>query len=354
MTVSFDTIKLDRFGPGDVDARMPVWETLFDELGPGSLAGHPRWLRVLRDGLKQDPYCIEASAEDRCIGILPLALLRSRLFGRFLVSLPYINTAGVMATESSIEVQLLDQAIELANKTDVRYLELRHEMPIAHPALNHELTSKVHMRLALPDSTEALWKSLKPKVRNQIRKGEQHDLRIAWGGEERLDDFYRVFSHNMRDLGTPVFGRRLFLSLLRNFPGAAELCTVHLGGKPIAAALLTHGSRVTDVQSASTLRQYNATNANMLMYWHLLCRTIERGNRIFDFGRSSEGSGTYRFKKQWGAQPEPAVWQYYVRKGSVETMRPENARNQRLIRVWKRLPVPLTRLIGPMIVRGIP
>ena len=129
---------------------------------------------------------------------------------------------------------------------------------------------------------------------------------------------------------------------------------VRKDGQPIAAALLVHAGEVSEVPSASSLREFNRTNANMLMYWQLLQRSIERGSKVFDFGRSSESSGTYRFKRQWGAQPSPAVWQYYVRSGSPEEMRPDSDGKQRLVKVWQRLPVSFTKLIGPTIVRGIP
>ena len=210
------------------------------------------------------------------------------------------------------------------------------------------------MRLELPVLAEELWDSFKPKVRNQIRKGEQADLTVHWGREELLAEFYAVFAQNMRDLGTPVFGRPLFRAILGQFPTAAELCVVRLGTRPVAGALLTHGPCMSEVPSASSLRRFNSTNANMLMYWHLLRRTIERGQRAFDFGRSTIDSNTFRFKKQWGAQPHPAVWQYHVRRGTIGDMRPDNRRYQLMIRTWQRLPVALTRLIGPAIVRGIP
>ena len=158
----------------------------------------------------------------------------------------------------------------------------------------------------------------------------------------------------MRDLGTPVYGQGLFRAILQQFPDRAEFCVVRSGSQPVAAALLLHGWGVTEVPSASSLRAFNSTNANMLMYWHLLRRAIERKQTIFDFGRSSEESNTYRFKRQWGALPERAEWQYYVRSGSAGDMRPDNPRYQRLIRIWQRLPVALTRLLGPAIVRGIP
>jgi serine/alanine adding enzyme len=163
-----------------------------------------------------------------------------------------------------------------------------------------------------------------------------------------------VFARNMRDLGTPVFGRKLFENILLQFSDSAELCVVRILRRPIAAGLLIHGAGITEVPSASCLRDYNATNANMLMYWHFLQRAIERRQRVFDFGRSSYDSNTYRFKKQWGAQPEPAAWQYYVREGSPADMRLESGNYDRLVRIWRRLPVAMTRWIGPWIVRGIP
>jgi len=314
----------------------------------------PRFLTALSEGLRHKPYVIEATQDGQIVGILPLAFIRSLLFGRFLVSLPYLNTGGAVSDDPSVTAAMIDQAVQLADRLDVRYLELRHEVEVPHRALTQKLTDKVHMRLDLPATADELWQSFKPKVRNQIRKGEKHDLTVHWGTLDLFDSFYDVFSCNMRDLGTPVFSRRLFQAILVEFPRNAEICTVQRSGHPIAAALLVHGDGLTQVPSASSLREFNWTNANMLMYWHLLKRTILRGQNTFDFGRSSQESNTYRFKKQWGAEPSPAVWQYYVRSGSVGDMRPENDKYQRAVQVWRRLPVGLTRLIGPGIVRGIP
>jgi FemAB-related protein (PEP-CTERM system-associated) len=325
-----------------------------ESLGQTSLSRHPGWLAVLAKGLRHEPYCIEALSAGQTVGLLPLALVKSRLFGRFLVSLPYLNTGGVLADDPGVAAGLIDHAVELAESLDVRYLELRHEEPIDHPAFNQQMTSKVHMRLPLPGSSEELWKGFDPKVRNQVRKAEKLGLSVHWGARELLDDFYGVFARNMRDLGTPVFGRGLFESILRQFPGRAELCVVRHESLAVAAAILLHGRGVTEVPSASSLRSHNFTSANMLMYWHLLQRAIQCGQRRFDFGRSSADSSTYRFKKQWGAAPDPAVWQYHVRKGSAGDMRRDNGHYGRLIRIWQRLPVGLTRLIGPAIVRGIP
>ena len=318
------------------------------------LTRDPGWLTVLADAFGHTPYALEAIEDGRTVGYLPLAFVRSLLFGRHLVSLPYLNSNGVQADHEAAARSLVDRAVELADRLGVRRLELRHETPCDHPALGGKLLSKVHMRMPLPATTEALSKAVGAKVRNQVRKAEKAGLTVEWGGAELVPGFYQVFARNMRDLGTPVYGRGLANAILRHFPTDAEVCLVRQNRTTIAAGLLLHGAGVSEVPSASSLREYNATCANMLLYWHLLDRAVRRGQRVFDFGRSTLDGSTYRFKKQWGAQPEQAVWQYYLRTGTLADLRPDNPKYQRLIRVWQRLPVPVTKWIGPRIARGIP
>jgi FemAB-related protein (PEP-CTERM system-associated) len=319
-----------------------------------ALSKHPLWLPVLEAGLGHEVYAVEAVAGGCTVGFLPLAFVRSLLFGRFLVSLPYLNSNGVLAPSADVRAELVTRAATLADELDARYLELRHEAPVPHPALGTAVTSKVHMRLPLPPTGDALWKRFDPKVRNQVRKGEKGNFTVHWGGAELLDGFYAVLAENMRDLGSPVFGKELFRAALAAFPGAAEVCLVRDAARPVAAALLLHGWGVTEVPTASALKAYNASNVNMLMYHHLLRRAVERGQRVFDFGRSTTEGGTFKFKKQWGAEPHPATWQYHVLGGDVGDMRPDNPRYRRAIRLWQRLPVGLTRRLGPVLVRGIP
>ena len=318
------------------------------------LTRHPGWLDVLAEGFGHTPYALEAVHDSRTVGYLPLAFVSSVLFGRYLVSLPYLSSNGVQADSSEFAHALVTRAVRLADDLGVRHLELRHEEPCDHPALGAKLISKVHMRLPLPTSVAQLQKALGPKVRNQIRKGEKSDLTVEWGGAQLVSAFHQVFAQNMRDLGTPVYGQDLIFAVLRHYPEKAEICLVRKSGVPVACGLVLHGSGVTEVPSASSLREYNATCANMLLYWHLLVRAVERGQRVFDFGRSTVEGSTYRFKKQWGAEPHPAIWQYYVRTGSADELRPDNPKYDRLIRIWQRLPVRLTKWIGPRIARGIP
>ena len=338
----------------------------------------PAWLSVLEQGLGHRPVTLIAQERrdepengaarnghgsrsglegGEICGYLPLALVSSRLFGRFLVSLPYLNRAGVVARDREVADRLVARAFELAEGYKVKYLELRHHDQgfVRDPEpFDYCRDEKVRMVLDLPDSEDALWKAVNAKVRNQIRKGDKSDLSIRWGREDVLCDFYDVFAVNMRDLGTPVYPRKLFSKILEHLGDRAEFAVVDCDAQPVAGALLIHDDRVTQVPSASCLRAFNKTNANMWMYHRLLLRTIGRGNILFDFGRSSEGSGTYRFKKQWGARPKPTAWHYHLREGDVQQMRPDNPKNQKRVEQWKKLPVWLTRLVGPSIVRGIP
>jgi FemAB-related protein (PEP-CTERM system-associated) len=319
-----------------------------------SLSLHPGCANAVAEGLGHSLYCLEAVEGPRTRGFLLLNDVRSRLFGRFLVSLPYLNYGGAQAEDDATAALLIDRAVALADELGVRHLELRHEHALPHPALNHARTDKAQMRLDLPATAGKLLAQLGSKLRSQVNKARKNGLTVAWGAGDLLREFYAVFSHNMRDLGTPVYGRALFRQLLDQFPGRAELCVVRAGKEPAAAALLLHGWGITEVPSASSLRRFNPTAANMLLYWQLLERSIERGQDLFDFGRSSKDSGTYRFKQQWGATPVTAEWQYYVRSGSPPDLRADSPRYRRLVGIWKRLPVPLTRWIGPTIVRGIP
>lgn len=319
------------------------------------LNGHcAQWCEAVGKGLGFSTYMIRANSGGQTVGVLPLCLVSGPLFGRFLVSMPYINTGGVWARDQAAAKMLIDSACRLADELNVKYLELRHEAPVWHERLSFERTDKVHMRMELPDSAEALLKSFKSKVRSQVKKSKQYQLTAQFGGSELLAEFYEVFSINMRDLGTPVFSKKLFASILDSFQDNAEFCVVRSERKAVAAALLIHADGLTEVPSASCLRSYNRMNANMYLYWNLFERAIARKSQTFDFGRSSEGSGTYRFKSQFGSSPYPATWQYYIRKGNPDDMRPDSQGNQRLIRAWQKLPVWLTRLIGPPIVRGIP
>jgi len=347
-TTSVLTIRCDQAAPAGWDQYLARW-------GYDGFHLHSEWANIFRIAFRHQPWFLWAEQDGRIVGVLPLMHIRGPLFGSFLASQPYLNTGGVLADHATIASRLVDRAVRLADQLDVKHLELRQEQRIDHPQLNSTNTEKVHMRLTLPATVDDLWNGLKSKLRSQVRKPlSDASLTVQFGHLDQLDAFYEIFCCNMRDLGTPPFSRELFRQMLVGFGDGAEICTVLKDGKPVASGFLLHGPEVTLIPSASSLREYNHTACNMLMYWHCLKRSVERGQKAFDFGRSSHDSGTYKFKQQWGAEEYPAVWQYCLRRGQVGDVRPSSGKYDRMIAIWQKLPIWLTRLIGPEIVRGIP
>jgi FemAB-related protein (PEP-CTERM system-associated) len=200
-----------------------------------------------------------------------------------------------------------------------------------------------------------LWQAIDRKVRNQVRKAEKSALTAVHGGLELVPEFYEVFARNMRDLGTPVYAKRLFETILEEFPGTAETFVVRTGTTPIAASLTFRWREVTEVPWASSLREHRASCPNMLLYWTMLRRAIEVGSTTFDFGRSTPNESTYHFKTQWGATGTPFAWEYWLASGgSLPDQSPANPKFQLAIETWKRLPIWLTNRVGPYLVRSIP
>lgn len=322
--------------------------------GPVAMYADPRWLTVVQRGLRAKPYLLEASSDGQITGLLPLAYVHSRLFGRYLVSIHFFSWAGVAAMDPNTAGVLIDRAIQLADDLDVRHLQLRHITPIDHPKLSTNYCRKTLARLSLEGGEERTWSRLRSTTRTQVRKGSRQNFEISWGKADLVDVFYDVFAANMRDLGTPVFSRRLFQTMLEQFPETVEVCLVRRNGAPVGGGLLVHGPTVSEVPWVSVLRKYRRTAVNSYMYWEMIRRTIERGQQHFEFGRSTIDSPTHDFKKKWGTESIPLNWQFYLRKGSVDALRPESGKHDRSIRLWQRLPVWLTRIIGPPIARGIP
>jgi len=181
-------------------------------------------------------------------------------------------------------------------------------------------------------------------------------MNADFGGPEYLDDFYRVFVHNMRRLGTPVYSRAFFAAILEAFPQDTYVCRIRHKGTSIAASFLCGFRERIEAVWSSSLHTHLQLRPNMFLYWNLLSHFGTRGYRLFDFGRSSIGSGTYVFKKQWGAEPMPLYWDTWLAPGSdkLPERNPENPRYQLAIRIWQKLPLPVTTLIGPRVVRCLP
>lgn len=312
-----------------------------------------RWRRVFESAFGHETLYLAAREHGRIVGVLPLVIFRSRLFGRCGVSLPFVNYGGVCAEDGDVAACLVRKAASLAAEAGLSHVELRHQTRQCPtlPVREH----KVGMYLSLEHDAARAWDRLDKKVRNQVRKAEKSGLTARWGGPELLDRFYAVFARNMRDLGTPVYPRRFFSEVLATFPDTSRVCLVDHGAITVAGAISLSHRDVLEVPWASSLRQYRSLCPNNLMYWRAIEHAIENRLATLDFGRSTPHEGTYHFKQQWGAEPKPLHWEYALNgDAALPNVSPANPRYRAAIAVWTRLPLILTNWIGPHIVRSIP
>jgi FemAB-related protein (PEP-CTERM system-associated) len=301
----------------------------------------------------QTHYLAARDAAGAIVGILPLVHMQSRLFGNFLVSLPFFNYGGLLLSLPQAANCLLDEAGRLMSQTGATHVELRHLgwQQAGAPAR----TGKVTMLLKLSPDVESQWKAFNAKLRNQVRKAEKGGLQTVVGGIELLDGFYQVFCRNMRDLGTPVYGKEFFANVLGEFPQATRIISVTHQDRVIASGIACWHKDTLEIPWASSNRDFKALCPNNILYWKAISFAIESGFSTFDFGRSTPNEGTFKFKEQWGARPEQLYWQYLLREGeSLPELNTKNPKYQMAIALWQKLPVALTRIIGPGIVRSIP
>jgi FemAB-related protein (PEP-CTERM system-associated) len=323
--------------------------------------GHPEstgyhlwaWRALFQDVFGHQSAYIVARRHGRITGVLPLVCLRTWLFGRFAVSLPFVNYGGSLCDDAESGDELLAGAARIGNAWDISHLELRHRRR-QHPDLPAK-HHKVTMLLPLAPSVGAMWDALDRKVRNQIRKAEKAQLQTVVGGAELVESFYGVFAHNMRDLGIPVHSKRFFSNVLERFPDRARVVLVRQEQQPIAGAITYAYRDSVEVPWASSRKEYLPLCPNNLLYWRIIQEAIAAGAGTLDFGRSTPNEGTFHFKRQWGASPAPLHWEYQLlRANGVPDLTPKNPRFKIAIDTWKHLPLRMTELLGPQIVRGMP
>lgn len=326
------------------------------------VAAHPdashyhssRWRVLIEQQFGKPGFYLSARDASGAIqGVLPLIRLKSLLFGDFMVSMPYLNYGGLLVSSEAARDALLATAAKLGDETGVSHIELRHTREDAAPLPARQ--DKVAMILELPDSIDALGKAIGSKRRSQVRRPLREDPQIQVGGVELVALFYQVFARNMRDLGTPVYAQSFFEAIATAFPDDTQIVAITIKGEPAAAAFLIGHRGQLEIPWASTVRDFNRISINMLLYWEVLRYAIEAGYSHFDFGRSTIDAGTYRFKKQWGAEAKPMHWHYWLKDGGdLPALNPDNPKFQLLIRAWQRLPLPVANWLGPKIVRHLP
>jgi FemAB-related protein (PEP-CTERM system-associated) len=338
----------------EITGNNPNWDSFVDTTEGATSCHRLGWLRVIEKSFGHRCYYrAVVDPQDRWQAVLPLVHLRSRLFGNFLVSVPFVSYGGLLSANEVATVPLLEEAERIRGSLGAAHVELRH----VGRALDGMATKshKVTMILGLCGDVERQWQSFNRKLRNKIRKAEKSGLKPRTGGLELLDGFYRVFARNMRDLGTPVYPKQFFRNVLEEFAATTRIFAVYHEETMIAAGIASWYGGVMEVPWASSIRDYRGYAPNNMLYWEILQFAIDKGLAKLDFGRSTPNEGTYNFKKQWGAEPIPLYWQYLLPEGGkMPDLTPTNPRYQAAIRAWQKLPVPITNLLGPMIVRNIP
>lgn len=311
------------------------------------------WSGVFHDSYQLKTLYLAISDKDksRWVGVLPLAIIPG-LFSGNVVSVPYCNYGGMLFADDVDRYKVSTAAISYLRDMGINQIEMR-SLGLPDAAAT---SSEVTMLLDLPSSSEVLWKQVGDKVRNQVRKAERAGLVAKWG-RDQLDELYDIYAENMGRLGTPVHARGFFESILNAFRDESEILTVRLEDKPVAAMLVLKFGSIWIDPIASSKAEFRHLNPNMLLYWEALRQSILSGATRFDFGRSQRDSGTYKFKKQWGAKEIPLDYHTYKdgqlkKEASTNLYRGGSA--AMFAKLWSNLPRLIQRVAGPKVRRYIP
>jgi FemAB-related protein (PEP-CTERM system-associated) len=311
------------------------------------------WKRVIEQAFGWRAFYLMAEEEGKIVGVLPLVWLKSKLFGSLLCSIPFFSEAGLVADTPAASELLLKESIRIAQDEKTEYIELRHrgESPVSWPAK----TNKVTLECDVFPSAEENIQHLSTKMRTNVRRSLKLDLEAEFGQRELLEDFYEVFCLKMRELGTPVYSRRFFAAILEHFPKESFVCRVRRRGEIVATGFLTGYRGTMEANWSAASPKAMNLRPNMFLFWQMLCFAGQKGYRIFDFGRSSIDSGTYEFKQQWNTRVIPLHWNYWsATTDGVLELNPANPRYRAAIWAWQRLPLAITKWIGPPIARCLP
>jgi serine/alanine adding enzyme len=314
------------------------------------------WKTIIEETFGHKGYYLVAKDNGIVRGLLPLFFIKSRLFGRYLISLPFLDRAGVIADNPQIATLLCEAAIAMAQQTQVDFLELRNQGEINHVDLI-TATPKVNFVLSSELGADILWKKvLQKNVKNKVRKAWKNEISIDIGSNgQYINDFYNVYCIHMRYLGTPVHPRIFFNNMLNEFPNKLKVILAKHKTKVIGGKIIIVFKDTLYFIAQYSLRQYNEFHPNNLLYWSAIEYASNNGYKFCDMGRSNIDSGPFYFKKQWGTEIHQLYWQYYLHNAKqIPNLSPTNPRFSLAINIWKRLPLGLTKALGPLVAKHIP
>jgi len=296
--------------------------------------------------------CLDDSKE--IIGILPLFEIKNILGNKYLVSIPYFTSAGLCVSKTEAIDNLLEKSQEISKALKAQYVELRH--------LNNQSIKNLPSRLSFTTSLLKLdkdenniWKDfITDSARRNIKKALRSKLTIETG-DKYIDDFYKVYSYNMRDLGTPVMSHQFFINIVESFKERAKIVIIRRENEAIAGMLLIKHKLTLYDPFVSSLREYNDLRPNNLLYWEAIKFGVSNNLSYFDLGRSTIGTGLFNFKSQWGASHIGLSYQYLFNKSShAPVCDAINNKYQLAIKIWKKLPICFTNFLGPKLIPFLP
>jgi FemAB-related protein (PEP-CTERM system-associated) len=342
---------LEPFRIRELDAGLTSrWDAFVDANPESTFFHRAGWKEVLERTFGHRTYYLFAECEERICGVLPLAHIRSWLFGNALISTPFCVCGGAVADSEAVGSALELEASRLARRLNVDYLELRTPK-VPHP----EWFIKdlyVTFRKAMDPDPEKNLLAIPRKQRRMVRQG----IKAGLSAEIDLDvgRFYEIYATSVRNLGTPVFSRKYFEILREVFGAECQVLTVIRGGRAISSVLSFYFRDEVLPYYAGSVPAARQVAGNDFMYWELMRRACAQGIRVFDYGRSKKGTGSYSFKKNWGFEPKPLSYQYLlINAKSVPDMSPLNPRYRLLIKLWSHMPLSISKWMGPIIARNL-
>ena len=309
------------------------------------------WQKVIREVFRHQTFFLQAERDGQILGVLPLARIKSLLFGHSLVGLPFGVYGGVAAIDDAAAQALEAEAQRIAQSLGVEHLELRH-IQRRHTDWPLQELYVTFRKEILPEE-EANMLAIPRKQRAMVRKGIKNNLRSEI--DHGVDRFFALFADNVHRHGTPAMPRRWFQALRDEFGDDCEVLTVvSADGKPLSSVMSFYFRDEVLPYYAGDDEAARDLAANDFKYWELMRRACARGLKVFDYGRSKVGTGPYGFKKNWGFEPTPLHYEYRLyKRDAVPQNNPNNAKYQLLIKTWRRLPIGVANWLGPMVVRNL-
>jgi FemAB-related protein (PEP-CTERM system-associated) len=343
-------LRIERLAASDAAASVR-WDDFVQACPQATFFHRAGWQRVLGQVFRHETHFLYAEADGRIQGVLPLARVRSWLFGHALVGLPFAVYGGVAATDPQVTLALEAEAQKLARRLGVDHLELRHTTRRHEDWPSQDLYVTFRKSI-LPDVEDNLL-AIPRKQRAMVRKGMKNGLACAMDGDTRR--FFALYADNVHRHGTPALPLAYFEALRREFGADCEILTVTGPGGGALSSVMSFYFRdevlpyyAGDDESARDLA------ANDFKYWELMRRACVRGIKVFDYGRSKQGTGSYAFKRNWGFEPQPLHYEFCLyKRDAVPQNNPSNAKYRFLIEAWRRLPIGLANRVGPLVVRSL-